>query len=95
MRASTPWSGHYEVWPAVWAVAHTTQFAEPGWRYMDRACGRFDAKTWKGSHVALRDPASGDWSLILCTDNATTVSVRIAAGLKQGPVHVWKSDAGV
>ena len=32
MRASTPWSGHYEVWPAVWAVAHTTQFAEPGWR---------------------------------------------------------------
>ena len=91
MRASTPWSGHYEVWPAVWAVAHTTQFAEPGWRCMDRACGRFDAKTWKGSYVALRNPASGDWSLIICTDNAAEVSVRIAEGLKQGPVHVWKS----
>ena len=83
MRANTPWSGHYEVWPAVWAVAHTTQFAEPGWRYMDHACGRFDAKTWRGSYVALRDPATGDWSLIICTDKAVDVTVRIGGGLKQ------------
>ena len=35
MQADTPWCGYYAVWPAIWAVAHTTQFAEPGWVYLD------------------------------------------------------------
>lgn len=39
--------------PAGWAVAHTTQFADPGWIYMDKACGQLDPDTWRGSHVAL------------------------------------------
>ena len=65
MQADTPWCGHYAVWPAVWAVAHTTQFAEPGWVYLDEACGQLDPQTWRGSHVALRDPKTGDWSLIV------------------------------
>lgn len=93
MQASQPWSGHYEVWPAVWTTAHTTQFAEPGWRYLDSACGRFSPTTWKGSHVALWDPATGDWSAVICTDGAREVTLEIGPGLKDGPVHVWRSTA--
>ncbi len=64
MKANTPWSGHYEVPPAVWATAHTTQFAQPGWRYLDGACG-FLAKA--GSYVTLTSPDGGDYSVIIET----------------------------
>jgi galactosylceramidase len=93
MQADTPWCGHYTVWPAVWAIAHTTQFAAPGWVYMDCACGQLDLQTWRGSHVALRDPTSGDWSLSVVTGPRQTIQLKIGAGLKAGPVHVWKSTA--
>jgi galactosylceramidase len=32
--ANQPWSGAYEITRPAWAVAHTTQFAAPGWRYL-------------------------------------------------------------
>ncbi len=92
MQADQPWSGHYVVWPAVWAIAHTTQFAEPGWRYLDSACGQFAPKTWRGSYVALRQPDTGDWSLIIVTDDAADVVVRVKEGLKTGPIHLWRSS---
>jgi galactosylceramidase len=91
MQADTPWCGHYEVWPAVWTIAHTTQFAEPGWVYVDSACGPLDPSTWKGSHVALRDPKSGDWSLIVVTGAATTIKASVGGGLETGKVHAWRS----
>ena len=93
MQAKTPWSGHYAVWPAIWAVAHTTQFARPGWQYLDRGCGQIDAKTWKGTYVTLKNPRSGDWSMIVCTDGPTTFRISLAGGLKADRVHVWHSDA--
>ena len=93
MQADTPWSGHYAVWPAVWAVAHTTQFAQPGWQYLDGGCGQIDAKTWKGTYVSLKDPRTGDWSLIVCTDAPATLRIEVSDGLKTGPVHVRQSDA--
>ena len=93
MQADTPWCGHYTVWPAVWAIAHTTQFAEPGWVYVDDACGQFVTNTWRGSHVALRDPKTGDWSVVVVTGEKQTVRLAVALGLKTGPVHVWKSTA--
>ncbi len=53
MRANTPWSGHYEVQPALWATAHTTQFAQPGWKYLDGGCGLLAGG---GSYVTLKAP---------------------------------------
>jgi galactosylceramidase len=92
MQADTPWCGHYTVWPAVWALAHTTQFAEAGWSYIDAACGQIDTNTWRGSHVALRDPKTGDWSVVVVTSEKRTLQLTIAPGLKSGPVYVWKSN---
>ena len=93
MRTDTPWSGSYTVWPAVWAVAHTTQFAEPGWVYMDDACAQIDPETWRGSHVALRNPETGDWSLVICTGRRTRVKVHVGKNLESGPPYLWRSTA--
>ena len=95
MQAHTPWSGYYEVWPAVWTTAHTTQFADPGWRYMDHACAQFDPANWVGSHVTLRNPATGDWSMIVCTNAPKNLQVQVAGKLSKGDVHVWKSNGQI
>lgn len=93
MQACESWCGHYAVWPAIWATAHTTQFAQPGWRYLDPACGRFDSSDWCGTHVGLCDPTTGDWSVIVCTSGVQEIEIRVADTLKQGPVWVRRSTA--
>ena len=93
MKANSPWSGYYEVWPTIWATAHTTQFATPhNWQYLDDACALFDASTYKGSCVALKEKNSSNWSMIICTEKAETIEVDIEKGLADKIVHVWKSD---
>jgi len=91
LQADSPWSGHYTIWPSVWTIAHTTQFAEPGWVYMDGACGQFDPATWRGSYVSMRNPKTGDWSAIMVTGEKKKVKLNIGKGLKNGPVYLWKS----
>ena len=89
MRANEPWSGHYDVQPAVWAVAHTTQFAGPGWRYLDSACRRFEG----GSSVALQSPSGRDLSVIIETMDAKAAQ-RLelsATGLPGKTLHVWRT----
>ena len=96
MTAQTPWSGYYEVDPAVWATAHTTQFAYPGWKYIDSGCGVLDKQ---GSYVTLRNPASADWSVIIETVDANMpqeIVFNIGKGLAQDkPVHVWRTNSKV
>jgi len=93
MKANRPWSGYYEVWPCVWATAHTTQFAGPdAWRYLDAGCGLFDASTYKGSCVTLRERTGSNWSMIICTEQAEKLAVTIEDDLSTGTVKVWKSD---
>lgn len=93
MKANRPWSGFYEVWPCIWATAHTTQFAEPdSWQYLDSGCGLFDASTYKGSCVTLKEKNSDNWSMIICTEDAEKLKVSIQDGLSTETVHVWKSD---
>src|ERR1019366_4263361 len=92
MKANTPWSGHYEVQPALWAIAHTTQFAQPGWQYLDDACVLLE----QGSVVALASPSRRDFSLIIETVDSQqpqTLRFQVAGGLPPKPLHVWRSDA--
>ncbi len=90
--ANEPWSGAYTAGASIWAIAHTTQFTRPGWRYVDSAKGYLDGG---GSYVALRSPGSRDYSIVVETIDATApqrISVAVAGGLPSGPLHVWSSD---
>ena len=88
MKANSPWSGAYEVQPATWAIAHTTQFAQPGWRYLDEACGFLPGET--GSYVTLRAPGqAADYSIVLETMDVKTpesLVIRAAKGLSIRPL---------
>jgi hypothetical protein len=93
MYANTPWSGHYNVQSAVWVTAHTTQFAQPGWQYLDDACGYLKGK---GSYVTLKAPSSNDYSVIVETIAATEPQdgeFQVAGGLSPGAIHVWETNA--
>jgi hypothetical protein len=93
MRANRPWSGHYEVEPALWATAHTTQFAAPGWQYLDGACALLPAG---GSVVALKAPDRADYSLVIETTDAKTpqeLTLEVLGGLPAPLLHVWRSTA--
>ncbi|MFD2727627.1 glycoside hydrolase family 78 protein [Hyunsoonleella rubra] len=93
MKANSPWSGYYEVWPTIWATAHTTQFAEPHtWKYLNSACGLFDDATYKGSCVALKEKDGSNWSMVICTETKEDIEIKIADGLSMGTVNIWKSD---
>lgn len=92
MYANTPWSGHYDVQGAIWATAHTTQFAQPGWQYLEKSCGYLADK---GDYVALRSPNGKDWSVVLQTVGASerqSVSFTLRGGLSDGTVHVWQTN---
>jgi len=90
LRANEPWSGHYEVQPAVWAVAHTTQFAEPGWRYLDSACVLING----GSVVALQSPREKDFSVVIETADAKSPQILEfhLAGWARKTLHVWRTS---
>ena len=93
MRAKTPWSGYYEVQPAIWAAAHTTQFTEPGWRYVDSGCGLRDF----GSYVTLCSENKKDFSIIIESMDAIesqTITFSIAPDFAIRKLHVWKSTKG-
>lgn len=95
MLADEPWSGHYEVGLSIWATAHTTQFTQPGWKYMDGACSLFpEGDKAVGSCVALRSPDSREFSIILETLDANkplTATFMIKDGLPSSPLHLWKT----
>ena len=94
VEANQPWSGYYLVKEGVWYAAHVTQFADPGWKYMDAACRAFNPKDPKMASgcIALREPKSGDWSIIAVTTRPMVLHVKIGTGLSNKPVHVWQSS---
>ncbi|HKO20503.1 MAG TPA: family 16 glycoside hydrolase, partial [Acidobacteriaceae bacterium] len=93
MYANTPWSGHYNVQGAIWATAHTTQFAQPGWRYLEKSCGDLPEK---GDYVALQSTDGTNWSVVLQTIDAThpqTVRFEVQGGLSTATVRVWETNS--
>ncbi len=91
MYANTPWSGHYDVQGAIWATAHTTQFAEPGWRYLQDASGKLTS----GSYVTLAAPNGHDWSIVVETINSKqtiNMTIAIKGSLGRGTLHVWETN---
>ncbi|MHB1935239.1 MAG: hypothetical protein ACYCOR_01485 [Acidobacteriaceae bacterium] len=92
MYANTPWSGHYKVQSAIWVTAHTTQFAEPGWQYLDESSGYL---THGGSYVTLKSTDKANWSVILETVDATLaqpVTFTMTGGLANSPIHIWETN---
>jgi hypothetical protein len=78
----------------IWATAHTTQFAQPGWRYMDSASGFLPDNS--GTYVALKSPDGKDWSVVLETIDAhqpQDVRFQITGGLSGGTVHIWETNS--
>jgi galactosylceramidase len=89
INAANPWSGYYEVSPTLWATAHTTQFAEPGWQYLSIESGGSgylpgrSSANHGGTYVTLVD-GNGDWSMIIEAQGmaaAQTLEFRLENGL--------------
>lgn len=93
MLANTPWCGSFEIKPPIWAAAHTTQFAEPGWKYIDSGCGYLDGKA--GSFVTLLKPGrEKDYSIIIETMDANEpqdVVFKLPKSFSKKKVSVWRS----
>lgn len=87
--ANTPWTGHYDIQPGLWTIAHFTQFSEVGWKYIDSGNYIDD----RGGYMMLKDPASGNWSLIVLNVSAVPkeYTFNLSGGLSTGTVRQWKT----
>lgn len=62
--ANQPWSGAYEITSPTWALAHTTQFSDPGWRYTLHGNG-VTMLSAGGSVVTRLSPDASDFSIVI------------------------------
>ncbi|KAK1893423.1 Galactocerebrosidase [Dissostichus eleginoides] len=85
MTAEEPWSGHYEVAPPIWITAHTTQFTQPGWSYL-QTVGHL---AQGGTYVALTD-GRGSLTVVIETMNATFQLKGSFASITE--LQVWRSQ---
>ena len=93
MYANTPWSGYFNVQGAIWATAHTTQFAQPGWQYLDAASGLLSEQ---GSFVSLKSPNGEDWSVVVETIDAKQpqkIQLGVKGDFSRVTVHVWETNS--
>jgi len=97
MKANTPWSGYYELQPTLWILAHTNQFAKPGWKYINSACKSFNSMAYvqEGFSVStLKSDKTNDYSIIIETMDAkepNKVYFTISDDLSQNNLSVWQS----
>ena len=64
IAATDPFGGHYDVLPAVWAAAHTTQFTQPGWHLLrvGKGSGWLPAG---GTYVSYISPDRHDLTIVI------------------------------
>lgn len=98
MKANTPWSGNYEVQPPLWVIAHTNQFAKPGWKYVDSGCKVFSYGTAflrEGfSITTLKSDKTTDYSIIVETMDAKEphkIRFKIPDNFSKEKLSVWMS----
>jgi len=94
MKANTPWSGNFVVKPVLWAMAHITQFAEPGWIYLEGGANGYLENG--GSYTSLISPDKKDISIIIESvesnkDEKIRFNLLGEYGSKE--FYVWKSDS--
>lgn len=92
--ADQPWSGYYRVNEMTWAIAHTTQFVQPGWLHIDGGNAMLGSADW-GSYNSYESPGHAAWSMVVQTTSAPaaqSVVVHLRGGLRGRVVHVWRSD---
>lgn len=53
------------------ATAQVTQFAQPGWRFLNSGSGYLGGSEANGSYVTLKSPDNTDYSTIIETTTAT------------------------
>ncbi len=92
MKADQPWTGYYEVSPAIWAAAHFTQFTDIGWNYIDSACGYFESSSG-GNYTTLINPEKTEYSTIFFTDSVARSIELICPEQASGRIHkIWHSN---
>jgi hypothetical protein len=95
MVADQPWSGAYQLGKSIWVMAHTAQFAQPGWQYLNGAVGYLGGNRGNGSFVTLKSPNGLDYSVVMETADATasqTATFTVTGGLSTGTVHIWRTS---
>lgn len=91
MKGTNPWSGYYEVWPTIWAVAHFNQFAKPGWKYIDSGCGELAGD---GAYCTYKNlDGSNDYSIVVVSGTEPQKITFNISDLSKAKLHVWKSDS--
>jgi galactosylceramidase len=98
MKANTPWCGYYEVQPPLWVIAHTTQFAKPGWSYIASACKAHGAGPEfirEGFSVtALKADKTDDYSIVIESMDAKEpqkIKFTLSDDLSKKKLAVWRS----
>jgi len=95
MLANQPWSGYYHVGKSIWVMAHTAQFMDVGWHYVDTACGYFGGNRNNGSYVTLRSQDNKEYSLIVETVDAAvpqSATITIKGSSSNDTVHLWSTN---
>jgi hypothetical protein len=91
MQARWPWSGYYDVGKNIWAFAHTTQFTEPGWSYLDTGSGRHSSNA---TYVTLASPSGEEYSTIIEAMDVglpTTITFELE-NLPDKELRLWMTD---